>query len=228
VWALTFDDGPHKELTPSVLQTLKSENVKATFFVVGYHLEESHGPALLQQAFREGHTIASHTYKHPDLKTLSDSKILEEMSKTDRLITKHIGVSPRYMRPPYGSIDQRVLSVLKNASYTPINWNIDSDDWRYADHHNGGDMVINNYKTRMAPFTTANSVISLAHDTQKWTAPTLRKVIQLIKNAGFKLVTMEQCLGSAYPAYRGSSGQPQTGPTPPSHGTIEPLITFSG
>jgi peptidoglycan/xylan/chitin deacetylase (PgdA/CDA1 family) len=222
VWALTLDDGPHKELTSSVLETLKSENVKATFFVAGSRLEEAHGRALLQQAFREGHTIASHTYNHPDLMTLSDSLILEEMNKADRLIKDCIQVSPRYMRPPYGSIDQRVLNVLKQAGYTPINWNLDSNDWRFADQQDGAEKVINNYETGMKAFTTADSVISLAHDTHKWTASTLAKVIQHVKKAGFKLVTMEECLGSAYPAYRDSSVQPITVSSPPTLGNVKP------
>src|SRR5699024_6621170 len=73
--ALTFDDGPNDEFTPQLLDILAKHEVKATFFVMGAYVDEF--PDVARRIVAEGHTIANHTYNHPDLSTVSDDEVLK-------------------------------------------------------------------------------------------------------------------------------------------------------
>lgn len=100
--ALTFDDGPSYPITGHVLDTLSRNGIKGTFFICGYQLQYPENVALLQRAYAEGHTIASHSYSHPDFTQITDEAIKREMRQTSRAIKQVIGVKPRLMRAPYG------------------------------------------------------------------------------------------------------------------------------
>jgi peptidoglycan/xylan/chitin deacetylase (PgdA/CDA1 family) len=88
--ALTYDDGPSR-YTETLLDTLKENNVKATFFIVGVNIKTNRERDILKRIYNEGHLIASHTWSHQDLRTLSDWRIREEMTKTDDVIFDVLG-----------------------------------------------------------------------------------------------------------------------------------------
>lgn len=90
--AFTFDDGPNTSTTSRLLDGIKEYNAKVTFFVLGSRVN-SH-QEVLKRAYEEGNQIGSHTYNHLNLLLLSDSKIIEEISKTDEAIKNIIGTSP--------------------------------------------------------------------------------------------------------------------------------------
>jgi peptidoglycan/xylan/chitin deacetylase (PgdA/CDA1 family)/uncharacterized protein (DUF2062 family) len=99
--ALTFDDGPHPELTPLTLDILKKENVKAAFFLVGRFAEKY--PELVKRAHDEGHLIANHTYGHEwYLSLLGPARMKEAIVKTGRIIERITGEIPRFYRSPVG------------------------------------------------------------------------------------------------------------------------------
>src|SRR5687767_6974333 len=83
---VTFDDGPHPKFTPRLLDCLKEHEVKGVFFVLGQRVAAPGGKEIVRRAFEEGHRIGNHTYSHPDLRKLDESKVREELTRTERLI----------------------------------------------------------------------------------------------------------------------------------------------
>lgn len=126
--ALTFDDGP-SIYTPLILSVLKKYGVKATFFVIGKHIERH--PQYLKQIFREGHLIGNHSYSHRNMKKLKPHEIEFEIKKTEELIKTHAGVDCFWFRPPMGQYDKKLVSHLKNKGYSISLWTIDTQDWKH-------------------------------------------------------------------------------------------------
>jgi peptidoglycan/xylan/chitin deacetylase (PgdA/CDA1 family) len=125
-WALSFDDGP-SNFTVELLDILDKANVKATFCVMGAQALKY--PEIIKRAYKAGHQIASHTYSHPHLMSLSNEEIVYEVRATEEAIKAAIGVKPRYIRPPYGEADKRVKSILKKMGYKTLMWNVDPTDY---------------------------------------------------------------------------------------------------
>ena len=133
--ALTFDDGPSGNTAP-LLDVLKVHKAKATFFVAGNtngfgQIDKNHDRSqLIKRMHHEGHQVASHTWSHFDLDSISPAKRREEMLKTDRAIGNLIKVLPRYMRAPYVrcSAATGCLDDMKNLGYQVVEWQVDSGD----------------------------------------------------------------------------------------------------
>ncbi|PWV97920.1 peptidoglycan/xylan/chitin deacetylase (PgdA/CDA1 family) [Paenibacillus cellulosilyticus] len=126
---LTFDDGPSK-LTPQVLDILKKEGIKATFFVLGEHVNEH--PDLLKRIVEEGHTVGNHTYDH-QYKELYNSfgEFARQIVKTEEALQAAAGIRTKLVRAPggtYGNFDQSYFDAMTKAGYTMFDWNVDSGD----------------------------------------------------------------------------------------------------
>lgn len=126
--ALTFDDAPDDRFTPKVLDVLKKEGVKATFFVVG-NRAEAH-PDIVKRMADEGHVIGNHSYDHANLPKLTDDKFREQITKTDNVIRRFTGYTPNLIRPPYGNLSEQQIQWLASQHKKIINWNVDSLDWK--------------------------------------------------------------------------------------------------
>lgn len=123
----TFDDGPHLETTPQLLESLAEYNIKATFFVVGRQFGGPRGQerrALLQRIDEEGHTIATHTQSHRDLRGLTPEQIAQDLERVERSLQETLGYRPGLFRPPYGGRTTATNTLLRNRGYTQILWNI--------------------------------------------------------------------------------------------------------
>lgn len=198
-FALTFDDGP-TDNTSEILDILKSENVKATFFVLGRQAANPKYAPILKRACDEGHTIGSHSFSHPNFLELSDSQIIEEIKKTEDSIYKTLGKRPKLFRFPYLYMNPHVESIIQSLGYMNIHISIDSFDWREKSinptriRRNILDVVEkSNFKM--------DSFISLQHDT---TLPKLSKIkdtVGAIRSKGFELVNIQDCLGLNEPPY---------------------------
>ena len=175
VIALTFDDGPHPEITPQVLAMLEKHQVKGTFFVIGASVDTY--PELAKQIVDEGHQIANHTYSHPDLAKLSDSEVLREIQQTQDAIFNATGATPELYRLPYGSGGARVVRLLKPL--TSIIWNVDSEDWQSKDK----ELIVEQVLMHLQPQS-----LLLMHDTHHATAPALDELIPLLKERGYRFV----------------------------------------
>ncbi|KAI8824911.1 uncharacterized protein EV422DRAFT_492787 [Fimicolochytrium jonesii] len=118
-WALTYDDGPSPEARP-LLAALAKANVKATIFVAGS--ASYYNPADLKAMFDQGHEIAIHTWTHAALTTGTVKQIIAEVLYSEALVVKVTGVKPRFFRPPYGDIDNRVRAIVNALGYEVIMW----------------------------------------------------------------------------------------------------------
>jgi peptidoglycan/xylan/chitin deacetylase (PgdA/CDA1 family) len=124
---LTFDDGPVRTNTSRILNVLSSYRVKATFFVIGQRVRRY--PRLVKREYREGHSVQSHTYTHPDLTTLGPVETRRELRATNRAI-KAAGVPRPYrFRPPQGHTNARVRSAGASLGLIQTLWNVDPHDW---------------------------------------------------------------------------------------------------
>ena len=129
VVALTFDDGPHPEFTPRLLDILRHEGIRATFYVIGRNVQTY--PEIARRIVAEGHEIANHSWSHPRLTALSASRLKTEMTNTSDIIQKVTGRRPTNMRPPYGAINDRVRqTITRDHGLDVIMWSVDPLDWK--------------------------------------------------------------------------------------------------
>ncbi len=123
---LTFDDGPDPEVTPWVLDILKQEEVKATFFCVGNQIEKY--PDIFKQIIAEGHRTGNHSYKHENGWRTPATVYKNSIDQTEKLIAQHT-TSSKLFRPPYGRITHKQIKLLKRANYKIIMWSVLSGDF---------------------------------------------------------------------------------------------------
>eukprot|EP00742_Colponemidia_sp_Colp-10_P011416 GILJ01012678.1.p1 GENE.GILJ01012678.1~~GILJ01012678.1.p1 ORF type:complete len:420 (+),score=45.20 GILJ01012678.1:311-1570(+) len=188
VATLTFDDGPGGNVTLEILDVLSKYNISATFFVVGQNLADPANVATLKRAAAEGHLIASHTFSHLDLTTLTQDEAVYELVRTSDAIHQAIGYIPSYMRPPYGSISANVASLLKKLSMTPVLWNSDSNDWARIDSPAG---IVKDVKVEYSSAT--GGVINLMHDIYETSAEQLSNIIKFYRQNNVTFVRLDEC-----------------------------------
>lgn len=126
--ALTFDDGPHPEHTPRVLDALAAYGLRGTFFVIGAQAEQH--PGLIRRIVLEGHTLGNHTWTHSEPAQTSASLFLEEIHRTGQLLEDLTGRPCRLVRPPKGKVTARKLLGLWRKQQTVALWNVDPRDYR--------------------------------------------------------------------------------------------------
>ncbi|GAA3411147.1 polysaccharide deacetylase family protein [Paenibacillus hodogayensis] len=124
--ALTFDDGPDKKYTPLILEVLKKQEVKATFFVVG--LQVSKYGDMLKRISEEGHAIGNHTWDHADLTKRTTKEVAEEIDKADEAIRHALGKNTDLFRAPYGATNDNVKQAVGQERRS-IGWTVDTRDW---------------------------------------------------------------------------------------------------
>ena len=125
--ALTFDDGPDSYFTPMILDILKENNIKATFFVIGSSAEKN--PEIVQRMEAEGHIVGNHSYDHKDMKKLSEDALRDEIQKTEQVLDNILGKHTPVFRPPYGSVNQKNVDQISEMGYSVVNWSVDTRDW---------------------------------------------------------------------------------------------------
>lgn len=126
--ALTFDDGPDPVYTPQVLNKLKKHGVKATFFLLGENAERY--PEVVKRIVNEGHIVGNHTYNHPNLNKIDDKQYHEQLLKTEKILQKLTGYSPKFFRPPYGIINENQMQWATEQKFMTIQWSVDTLDWK--------------------------------------------------------------------------------------------------
>jgi len=125
--ALTFDDGPWPKTTTQILEILKKNNIKATFFWVGRYLQAY--PDIGKQVAAAGHAIGNHTWNHQYLK-YNEEGAAREIDRTSSLIEKLTGIQTSIFRPPGGILNNGLAAYAKKKNYTVVMWSADSLDWR--------------------------------------------------------------------------------------------------
>ena len=125
--ALTFDDGPNPAWTPRLLDVLAEHNVRATFFMVGKFATGER--ELARRVSDAGHLVGNHTWSHPDLSRASDPQVLDELTRTNDILSEITGKRMRYFRPPFGARRPYVLKLARQLDLVPVTWNAMTSDW---------------------------------------------------------------------------------------------------
>ena len=201
---LTFDDGPDPRYTPRILDTLKSRQAPAAFFVTG--LSANAYPGLLRREYREGHEIGNHSYTHPHFDRISRAQLLLELNLTARLFESLIGARTILFRPPYG-IDHQpeapeevaLLPVPQSLGYVIVGSKIDPHDWGEP---GGGPPPPPAELARRVLSAARRGVgnIVLMHDgggDRTGTADALPMIVDGLRAEGFKIVSVSELLGQA-------------------------------
>ena len=181
--AVTFDDGPHHSLTPQILNILKQEGAKGTFFVVGNRAETY--PDLLTQMVAEGHDVGNHTWNHLSLAKNSTETDLKSLKKTKDLITGITGKNCNLVRPPYGATSARVKGMLQNNGWHQVLWDSDSRDWQ----NKNPDVILYRVMKSVEP-----GGIILFHDIHPGAAKMLPTLIRAFKSEGYRFVTISELI----------------------------------
>jgi peptidoglycan/xylan/chitin deacetylase (PgdA/CDA1 family) len=126
--ALTFDDGPNPDCTPSILEVLAHYRVKATFFMLGRNVAAY--PETARDVAQEGHAIGNHTFTHRCLADSSVVGVIRTLSRCRRTVRDVTGVAPRVMRPPFGAQDLRSFLTVRIMGYAVVTWSVSGDDWQ--------------------------------------------------------------------------------------------------
>ncbi len=216
--ALTFDDGPHATNTPRLLDMLKQRKVKGTFFVVGRNVVEY--PDIMKRIAAEGHELASHSWSHPQLTSMSESGVREELQKTHDAIIQTTGVTPKTMRPPYGAFTARQRAWAHDVwGYKCILWDVDPLDWkvRSADH----------VKSQILSKTVNGSII-LTHDIHKSTIDAMPETIDGLLAKGFKFVTVSELIAMDRPVAPKPKATPAATPAAKADAPIPRAEAVSG
>jgi len=213
-FALTFDDGP-SPYTPELLGILEQEHIKATFFLLGQYVSDPQFQPAMKQIHAAGHQIGVHTWDHPHMRNLTDAQIRDQITRTaDAMKAVIPQVQPYYMRPPYGEVSLDTMNTLLSMGYIVVQWNIDSNDWRFNRTRSPGTRVLSEFVKQLAtlPDTPSTpptqSYISLQHDTEVFSVREVREVVRLVKAKGFTFVTIGDCLNNPKPWYRSDAPPP--------------------
>lgn len=185
---LTFDDGPSDRVTPKILDILKDENVKATFFIVGKNAERR--KELLKREFDEGHAIGVHSYSHKykDIYSSSES-LIKDIDDCNEIIKEVTGRKSSLYRFPGGSfgLSSGLIGAVTAHGMQYVDWNASFRDSEIMSPTPS--QLIRAAKTTIA---NPNKVIMLAHDTtdKTATAAALRDIIAYFKNEGYTFKTL--------------------------------------
>jgi peptidoglycan/xylan/chitin deacetylase (PgdA/CDA1 family) len=197
--ALTFDDGP-SPFTDRLLQILKDNDAKATFFEIGNKVAAN--PAGAKRVVDAGMELGNHTWEHPNMATIPPEDIAPQLTKASDAIEAATGQRPKLFRTAGGLINDAVLAEAKRQGMADINWDVIPFDWA-NDSNTGATRYM--LMTQIKP----NSVV-LFHDTYSSTVDLVYQFIPVLKANGYHLVTVTQMLGQRAPG--SSYGSRENGP----------------
>jgi len=229
-WGLSFDDGP-APYSPKVIKFLSDKDLTATFFIVGSRVIER--PDILRAEYMLGHHIAAHTWSHSiPLTALTNEQVVAELAWSRQIIKEVTGVSPVYMRPPWGDIDNRVRAISLALGMRPIIWTrdpktgeqFDTNDWKVPGGVVSGTESNQQFQNILTNATQLDTgFIVLEHDLfeQEVDLATGYSIPQALQ-ANFKLMDINTCLGGQpADAYLETISDKSKVPTYPGAGSVD-------
>jgi peptidoglycan-N-acetylglucosamine deacetylase len=126
--ALTFDDGPHPQGTPAVLEALRERDASAIFFLCGEQVERD--PSLAAEIAAAGHTVAVHGHRHRNVLRLAPRTFVDDLERGIATIEDAVGARPTVYRPPYGIFSYPAIAEVKVRGLEPLLWSRWGHDWR--------------------------------------------------------------------------------------------------
>jgi peptidoglycan/xylan/chitin deacetylase (PgdA/CDA1 family) len=186
--ALTFDDGP-SPYTDRLLQILKDNDAKATFFEIGNKVAAN--PDGAKRVVEAGMELGQHTWEHPNMTTIPPEDIPAQFTKASDAIEAATGQRPKLVRTAGGLVNDAVLAEAKKQGLADINWDVIPFDWA-NDANTGATRYM--LMTQIKP----NSVV-LFHDTYSSTVDLVQQFSPVLKANGYHMVTVTQMLGERAP-----------------------------
>ncbi len=177
--AISFDAAWGDEFTDDILEILDKYNARATFFLVGFWIDDY--PDDVKAIAMHGNEIGSHSATHPDLTTCSPEQIAEELDKTSEKIQKTAGVIPTLFRAPYGAYDNNLISAAEERGYKVIQWDVDSLDWKDISAQQIVERVVRNVK---------NGSIVLFHNNAQYVCEYLPQILEKLTADGYEIVAV--------------------------------------
>lgn len=182
--SLTFDDAPDEINTGKLLDILKENDTKASFFMIGKNMKDGN-MAVVKRTFDEGHLVLNHSFDHPRMPDLNVSGIDSQLNRAAERIETITGSYPILFRPPYGSTNPLVVETTNDHNMTTVLWSLDSLDWTLKDP----DAV-----TQIVTTNAHNGDIILMH-CNSVTVASLPKIIETLKVQGYTFMRLDDMLG---------------------------------
>ncbi|MBI1345264.1 polysaccharide deacetylase family protein [bacterium] len=182
--ALTFDDGPHPEYTPRLLETLERWHLKATFFVVGEAADKH--PELIDAIAAAGHQLGNHTWTHSEPRRTTASQFLDEIERTKDWLQDRTGQPIHWVRPPKGELSVGKFSGLWQQHHRIALWNVDPKDFRMTSSAN-----VSAWCQRYPP---AAGDVFLLHDRLPWADEIIENLAMRGVFARYRAVILDEWL----------------------------------
>jgi peptidoglycan/xylan/chitin deacetylase (PgdA/CDA1 family) len=191
VVALTFDAGANADAVPSILATLKSKNVPATFFLTGNFVRDF--PAASKAIAQSGALIGDHSVSHPYFTKLTDRQITDQVLSAQSQIKLVTGADPwPWFRFPFGDLNQHAISVVNSVGFAPVGWTVDTLGWKGTSGGISAQIVVNRVLAGLRP-----GEIVLMHcgsnpdDHSTLDAAALPAIISNLSARGYSFVTLD-------------------------------------
>ena len=183
--ALSFDAAWGNEDTEKILDILKENDIKVTFFMTGEWVNKY--PEDVKKIAADGHALGNHSENHKKMSTISAEECKKEIMDVHNKVRELAGVEMEVFRPPYGDYDDKLVDVTYELGYYPIQWSVDSLDWKNYGVASIVDTVVNHKALE-------NGSIILMHNGSKYTADALQGVIDGLKKKGYTFVTIPELI----------------------------------
>ena len=183
--SISFDAAWGAEDFPKIIEILEKHNVKATFFMTGEWVEKY--PECVKTLVEKGHDLGNHSTSHPDMTKLTKEKQREQILEVHNAVKELTGYKMELFRPPYGAYNNEVIRTCYENGYFPIQWDVDSLDWKDL----SATEIINkvcNHKD-----LDCGSII-LCHNGAKHTAEALDEMLTNLKNQGYEIVPISELI----------------------------------
>ncbi len=183
VVAISFDAAWGSDKTLPILDILDEHNVKTTFFLVGNWVEKH--PELVKEMQARGHDIGNHSDTHAHMNSLGEQGIRDELNRMSDRVEALTGVRPTLFRPPYGEYNDRVIRVSRAEGYEPVQWSIDSLDWK---DRGTADII------KQCTHRVENGDIVLFHNDSNDILNALPTVIRHYQGLGYEIIPVSKIL----------------------------------
>lgn len=181
---LTFDEGYEAGYTPKILETLKNNNVKATFFITAHYVNTQE--ELVKQMISEGHIIGNHTVNHKSMPTLTNEQIKTEVMDLHQVMLEKFNYEMKYIRPPKGEYSERTIIETNKLGYKTVMWSFAYEDWnenKQPDEEKSKEKILKNLH---------NGEIMLLHGNSKTNTNILDTIIKEAKNMGYEFKSLDE------------------------------------
>lgn len=181
---LTFDEGYEAGYTTSILETLKNNQIKATFFITAHYVNTE--PELVKQMIDEGHIVGNHTVNHKSMPDLSDDEVKSEVMNLHNAMYEKFNYEMKYIRPPKGEFSERTLSITNSLGYKNVMWSFAYEDWnekKQPDEEQAKNKILKNLH---------NGEIMLLHGNSKTNKDILDYIIKETKNMGYEFKSLDE------------------------------------